>query len=106
MHNLWIIIKQVAAFDAEAKLEIFFIIKIEAKTPSNNRGDEKSITPHTNSQQHFYGSCDIQQNYPKTTIIINLYALLFLPEQVEKGNLHELWFPGLENLDTYVTQHQ
>ena len=31
MHNLLIIIKQVAAFDAEAKLEIMFIIKIEAK---------------------------------------------------------------------------
>ena len=31
MHSIWIIIKQVAAFDAEAKLEIMFIIKIEAK---------------------------------------------------------------------------
>ena len=106
MHNLWIIIKQVSAFDAEAKLEILFIIKIEAKTPSNNRGDEQSTTPHTNSQQHFYGSCDIQQNYPKTKTIINGYALLFRLDKVEKGNLHELWFPGLENLDKYVTKHQ
>ena len=65
MHNLWIIIKQVSAFDAEDKLEILFIIKIEAKTPSNNRGDEQSTTPHTNSQQHLYGSCDNQQQYPR-----------------------------------------